>query len=89
MNLERKDFVRTLIQSRKMNKKVLEEDGFDAVKVSFYTMMVDYHTHEKDPWAVCQAYHKIYDTQITKDDAVKRAGTKYYLHIMNFHVHLE
>ena len=67
LNLLRKDFVRTIIQSRKMNRKVIEEAGFEDVKVSFYTMMIDYHkSHEKDTWEICQSYYKIYDTSVTR-----------------------
>ena len=68
LNLLKKDFVRALIQSRKMNRKVIEEAGFEQVKVSFYTMLIEYYTNEKDTWEICQCYYKIYDTSITKAD---------------------
>ena len=69
LNLLRKDFVRTIIQSRKMNRKVIEEPGFEDIKISFYTMMIDYHKyHEKDTWEICQSYYKIYDTSITRSN---------------------
>ena len=66
LNLLRSDYVRTMIQSRKMNLKTIEEDGFEAAKVSFYNMMAEYHTKEKNAWEICQCYFKIYDTKITK-----------------------
>lgn len=67
LNLLRKDFVRTIIQSRKMNRKVIEDDGFEEIKISFYTMMIDYHkSYEKDTWEICQSYYKIYDTSVTR-----------------------
>jgi 26S proteasome regulatory subunit N5 len=47
LNLLRKDFVRALIQSRKMNRKVLEEADMDSIKVSFYRLMIDYYTFER------------------------------------------
>lgn len=59
INLRRKDYVRALIQSRKMNRKVIEEKGFDEVKVAFYKMMIEYHTHDYDTWEICQAYYKV------------------------------
>lgn len=71
LNLLRKDFVRALIQSRKMNRTTIEEDGFEDIKVRFYQMMVEYHTHEDDVWSMSQSYYKIYDTSITKQDAAK------------------
>jgi 26S proteasome regulatory subunit N5 len=67
LNLLKKDYVRALIQSRKMNRKVLEEDGFDEVKVKFYNMMIEYHTHDFNAWEISQCYYKIYDTKLTKD----------------------
>jgi len=75
LNLLRKDFIRAMIQSRKMNRKTIEEEGFEKVKISFYNMMVEYHTKEKDAWEICQCYYKIYDTTITKsDEAAKTAA---------------
>ena len=74
LNLIRGDFVRTLIQSRKMNLKVLEEEGFEKIKVTFNTMMVDYNMHKRDPWEICQAYYKIYSAlckDAQADDAKK------------------
>lgn len=68
LNLLKKDYIRTLIQSRKMNRKVLNEEGFEKVKVSFYRMMIEYHTHEKDAWEICQCYYEIYNTSTTQED---------------------
>jgi len=68
LNLARKDLVRTMIQSRKMNRKTLDEAGFEEVKVSFYSLMVEYHVLERDVWETSQCYFKIYDTSITKAD---------------------
>ena len=71
LNLLRKDYVRALIQSRKMNRTTIDEAGFEEVKVKFYHMMVEYHTHEDDVWSMSQCYFKVYDTTITKQDPVK------------------
>ena len=59
LNLKRKDYVRALIQSRKMNRKVLEETGFDEIKISYYRMMIEHHTHDHDCWEICQCYYKV------------------------------
>ena len=37
LNLLKKDYVRALIQSRKMNRKLLDEEGFEEIKVESYT----------------------------------------------------
>lgn len=68
LNLLQKDYIRTMIQSRKMNQKVLDEEGFEKVKVSYNRMMIEYFTHENDAWEICQCYYKIYNTSITKED---------------------
>lgn len=59
LNLLKRDYIRVLIHSRKMNLKTIEEDGFAQVKIRFYTMMVEYHSVQRDPWEVCQAYYKV------------------------------
>ena len=74
LNLARKDFIRALIQSRKMNRKVIEEPGFEEIKVNFYTMMVEYHSQNKEIWDICQSYYKIYDTMTTKQDPLLLAA---------------
>ena len=61
LNLLRRDFVRALIQSRKMNRKVIEEAGFEDVKREFFEMMVGYHTHERDAWEISLCYFKLYE----------------------------
>ncbi len=61
LNLRRKDYVRALIHSRKMNRRTLEEkdSGFDEVKIHFYKLMVEYHLHEQGYWDICQCYYKV------------------------------
>lgn len=59
LNLLKKDYIRTAIHSRKMNLKTIEEEGFEDVKVKFYTLQIEFHTHEKNTWEICQAYHKV------------------------------
>lgn len=61
LNLLRKDFVRALIHSRKMNKRTLEDkdEGFDEVKIFFYRLMVQYHLHDTNYWEICQCFYKV------------------------------
>lgn len=59
LNLARKDYIRALIASRKMNLKTVEEEGFEEIKIKYYTMMVEYFTVEKDTWEISNAYYKI------------------------------
>ncbi len=59
LNLLRKDYIRAAIHSSKMNRKTLEESGFEAIKVRFYTMQIEYFMVEKNAWEICQAYYKV------------------------------
>jgi 26S proteasome regulatory subunit N5 len=65
INLLKKDYIRALIHSRKVNLKTIEEQGFASVKIRFFSMMVEYHTVAKEPWEVCQAYFKIAETVVS------------------------
>lgn len=59
LNLLKKDYIRTAIHSRKMNTKTIAEPGFEAIKIRFYQMMIEFYTAEKDTWEICQAYYKV------------------------------
>lgn len=59
VTLVKKDYIRALIHSRKMNTKTLEEVGFASVKIKFYTMLVEYYSVERNAWEICQAYYKV------------------------------
>jgi 26S proteasome regulatory subunit N5 len=60
LTLLKKDYVRTLIHSRKMNVKFLDEIGFEEIKIKFFTMMVEYHTAvDANTWEISQAYYKV------------------------------
>jgi len=73
LNLLRKDFIRALIQSRKMNRKIIEDSEFEGVKICFYRMMIEYHTQERDAWEISLCYFKLYEVaerQGNQEDAV-------------------
>ena len=59
VTLVKKDYIRALIHSRKMNIKTLEESGFEDIKIRYYTMMVGYHSVDRNAWEVCQAFYKV------------------------------
>jgi 26S proteasome regulatory subunit N5 len=59
LNLLQKDFIRTAIHSRKMNLKTIEEAGFEDIKIRFYTLQIEFHTHEKNTWEIANAYFKV------------------------------
>lgn len=72
LTLAKKDYVRALIQSRKINRKVLLDDDMQDIKVRFYKLMIEYDTHEKATFNLCQDYHSIYDTPSVKEDASEK-----------------
>lgn len=59
LNLLKKDYIRVSIHSRKMNPKTIEEDGFEEIKLRFYRMQIEFYTHEKNAWEICQSYFKV------------------------------
>lgn len=65
LNLLQKDYIRTAIHSRKMNLKMLEEEGFEKIKIQYYTMQIEFYTYEKNVWEICQAYYKVISTRIS------------------------
>jgi 26S proteasome regulatory subunit N5 len=62
VTLLKKDYIRVMIHSRKMNLKTTEEAGFEDVKIRFYRMMIEYYMVEKNTWEIAQAYYKIAST---------------------------
>ena len=60
--LEKKDFVRCQILSRKISKKAISEVGLEAQKVEYYGFMVRYFVHEKNIIEAAKSYQTIFDT---------------------------
>ena len=58
--LAKKDFIRAYIVAQKVNRKVLSEPGFAALKVRFYTLLAEYHRSQKDARELCVCYEQIY-----------------------------
>lgn len=71
--LERQDYVRLQILSKKISKKAISEKGLEEQKIKYYTFMNRYYIHEKETLAAAQAYQTIYDTinkTVTEEDKV-------------------
>ncbi|CAK4669419.1 hypothetical protein LEN26_005634 [Aphanomyces euteiches] len=71
LTLAKKDYVRAFILSKKILRRVLEEDNFEAAKIKFYKLMIEYDTHENNPLELCRHYQSIFSTK-TLTDAEKR-----------------
>jgi len=77
--LDINDFVRAQIISRKINPKVLLEDGMEDLKLQYYTLMVRYYSNEATYLEISKAYQAIYNTPKVKADA---AQWKRYLRLL-------
>jgi len=71
LNLLNKDYIRALLQSRKMNRKTIEEEGFLDVKIRFYTMQIEYHLYSKETWDISQSYYKLFEAYTVKSDSIQ------------------
>ena len=71
LTLGKKDFVRAHIVGNKINRKNLAEEGMEKEKIKFFTLMSEYHRHEKDAFELSKDYFSIYSTStIQKDDSL-------------------
>ncbi|OQR82158.1 26S proteasome non-ATPase regulatory subunit 12, partial [Thraustotheca clavata] len=63
LTLAKKDYVRAFILSKKILRRVLEEENFEAVKIKFYRLMIEYDTHENNPLELCRHWQSIFSTK--------------------------
>ena len=69
--LAKKDYVRAYIVAGKISRKHLQEESMEEYKVRFFTLLSEYHRHEKDALELAKDYHSIYSTpHILNDDAL-------------------
>ena len=69
LTLGKKDFVRAAIVAGKISRKHLQEENMEEYKVKYYTLLAEYHRHDKDAFALAKDYHAIYSTpHILQDD---------------------
>lgn len=81
LNLLKKDYIRVAIHSRKMNQKTIEEDGFEDIKLRFYKLQIEFNTHERNSWEICQSYYKV--GFITVDACTSNFSKIFILQIAN------
>jgi len=77
LTLAKKDYVRAAIVSNKIQRKTLEEEGMTAEKIKFYTLLTQYHRHDKNALELAKDYHAIYSTNSVqeKENELKEALT--------------
>lgn len=92
--LQRQDYVRLQILSKKISKKSIDEAGLETSKILYYRYLVRYYVHEKDLFAAAKAYQTIYDAlnKAASDDklieAMDQSGQERKLAFQNFVLYL-
>lgn len=73
--MAKKDFVRAYIVAGKVSRKHLQEETMEEYKVRFFTLLAQYHRHEKDALELAKDYHAVYSTPhvLAKEDSWKQA----------------
>lgn len=71
LTLEKQDWIRSELVAKKVNRKVLSEDGFLDLKLKFYHLMIRYHRHFGEYLEVSKAYSEIYRSSDIQSDAEK------------------
>jgi len=64
--LEKKDYIRTHLISKKIHPKVLAEPDFEQIKINFNNLMIKYHHNERSHLEIAKCYHQIYNTPVIK-----------------------
>ncbi|CAI5715125.1 unnamed protein product [Hyaloperonospora brassicae] len=67
LTLAKKDYVRANILAKKILRRTLEETGFEACKLKFYHLMIEYDTHENNTLELCRHWMAIFNTDGVKD----------------------
>lgn len=68
LTMAKKDYVRAHIVSKKINKKWLVTAGFGAIKIKFYTMMLEYYVREGEIMEIFRCYNQMYNTPQVQAD---------------------
>jgi len=68
LTLGKQDYIRAAIVAGKINRKAIAEEGMEQEKIKFFTLMTEYHRHEKDAFELAKDYHSIYSTSSVQAD---------------------
>ena len=66
--IKMQDQIRLLMVSKKINKKNIEHEGLEDLKIKFYSYLVFYHNHKNNYHEVSKCYKIIYDTYMSSDE---------------------
>lgn len=81
LTLDKHDYIRSSLIAQKVNRKVLEEEDFQDLKIKFYELMIRYHLNDSNYLEVCKSYHAIYKTPKIQEnlELMKRVRKKQIL----------
>ena len=68
--LHKGDYIRTLIVSNKINRRHLNEEGLEKLKVEFYQLMIRYYLKEEKFIDVAKCYKTLYDFVKSLNDKI-------------------
>jgi 26S proteasome regulatory subunit N5 len=78
--LQKNDFVRLQIISRKINTKLLEADDFQDIKIQYYEYVIKLYLHEAKLLDVAKCYYALYGTKkVQEEDAKWREFLEFYI----------
>lgn len=69
--LQRNDFVRLQILSRKISKKAINEKGLEPQKIQYFTFLVKYYINEKEIMDVARSYQTIFETYSKAEEPLR------------------
>lgn len=76
----KQDWVRVTIVAKKVQRKFLEEEDMQDLKLRYYGLLVDFYLREKDAFELAQAFYHMYQTPCTAAaDESDATGWRYHL----------
>ena len=82
--LEKKDYIRTYILSKKLDAKHLNEKGFEPLKIKYYQQMIEYYINEKLFFQTAESYQKILDTLLKNLELNPPLATRCFQNMLIF-----
>ena len=74
LTLLKRDYIRAYIVSGKVKRSMLDEEGMSELKIKFYVLLSQYHSHERDALELAKCFHAIYSTTSASSAAASGGG---------------
>merc|ERR1719310_831890 len=65
------NFGRTQIVSKKLSAKLLNDESFEDIKITFNEYMIQYYMHKEQFMDIFRAYNSVYNTSLVKNDSAR------------------